>query len=431
MFSKKTKSFAASALIGLACLSYQSANAVQMLDRVIAIVDDQVVMQSELDSRIDAIVQRIQQANMQMPPMSLLKEQVVDQLITETLQLGMAKRYGIRISDEDVLNTVDAIRNNQGWTEQQLAEQLKLEGQTFNEFKETIRRDMLLKQVSQGVVKSRIRISEQEVDNFLKSADAKFWISADYNLGHILIPLPSSPGPEQIVEAKAKADEVYNKLKEGANFEQMAIAESAGPAALDGGDLGWRKSSSLPTLFAEIAPTLEVGQVSEPSRSQAGFHILKLKAKRGDTQETIQQTKARHILIKTSEIVDDAKAKSLLSDIRQQVLNGASFEELAKEHSEDLGSKLSGGDLGWSMPGKFVPEFEQTMENTKVGEISQPFASQFGWHIMQVVDRRDEDVTEELRRLKARNLLANRRYEDEVQTWLQELRDNAFIEMKI
>lgn len=405
--------------------------AVQMLDRVIAVVDNMVVTQSQLNQRVSGVEQRSREQGLRLPPREILEKQIIDHLINETLQLGMAERYGVAVSDEEVLQYIQRMKQANNWDQEELLATLESQETTFNEFREELRRELVIKNISQGLVSRRIRVSEQEVDNFLNSADAKFWISPDFHLGHILISLPPAPTPEETLAAEEKANALYEKLSRGQNFAETAIAESSGPNALNGGDLGWRKTSDLPTLFAEIAPKLEAGEVSKPARSQAGFHLLKLYEKRGDTKQIVNQTRARHILIKTSEIVDDAQARRKLQELRQQILDGADFAELAKNHSEDMGSRLSGGDLGWTSPGVFVPEFEAVIENSEINEISEPFKTTFGWHILQVTDRREEDMTSEAIRNRARTMLMNRRFEDEKQIWLQELRDEAFIEVKI
>lgn len=404
----------------------------QMLDRVVVVVDKSVITQSELDQRLESIAERAAQANMRLPPRDILQKQVLDQLISETLQLNMAKRYGIEISDADMNAAVENIKASRGWDDETFAREIRSEAATMNEFRENLRREITLQQVSQGVVRGRIRISEQEISNFLKSADAQFWISPDYRLGHILIPLPPSPSKAQTNEAEKRAQAIFKKLQKGANFAEMAIAESSGPSALSGGDLGYRKSGDLPTLFAEIAPTLEIGDVAPPARSQAGFHILKLLDKRGETKQVVAQAKVRHILLKPSAILPSDKARQKLVSFREQIVSGeADFADLAKDYSEDIGSKMSGGDLGWSDPNNFVPEFAQMIDKTPIGDISEPFESQYGWHILQVMDRRQEDLTAEAIRMKARQLLTSRRFEDETQVWLQEMRDDAFIEVKI
>lgn len=422
------------ALIIVAIASFFSSaawSAVEMLDRVIAVVDNMVVTQSQLDGRIKGIQDRSREQGLRLPPMDVLEKQVVDHLITETLQLGIAEKYGVTVSDEEVVQAIQRMMQANNWNQQEMMATLEADGITFNEFRENIRRELIMGNITQGLVSRRIRVSEQEVDNFLNSADAQFWISPDYHLGHILIALPPAPTPEETRAAEEKANALYEKLSQGQNFAETAIAESSGPHALKGGDLGWRKTSDLPTLFAEIAPNLQQGEVSKPARSQAGFHLLKLYEKRGETKQIVNQTRARHILIKTSEIVDDARARQTLLELRQQILDGADFGELAKNFSEDMGSRLGGGDLGWTSPGTFVPEFEAVIEQAEINEISEPFKSPFGWHILQVTDRREEDMTSDAIRNRARSMLMNRRFEDEKQTWLQELRDEAFIEVKI
>ena len=404
---------------------------VEPLDRVVAVVDNMIVAQSELDLRMKDVVNRVQQSGMQLPPRDILQKQILDQLISETLQLGLAERYGVQVSDAEVNNYTANIMQSNGWDEASFLQSLATDGLTENEFRENIRRQMTMQSISQGLVSRRIRVSEQEIDNFLSSADAQVWASPDFHLGHILIALPSSPSSEAIIAAEEKANALYEKLSNGANFAESAIAQSSGPAALEGGDLGWRKSSQLPTLFAEVANKLKVDEVSKPTRSQAGFHLLKLYEKREPNRQIVNQTKARHILIKTSEIVDDQLAISRLEDIRQQILDGGDFDKLAKQHSEDIGSRMSGGDLGWAGPGMFTPAFEKTMNDTAVDEVSKPFKSDFGWHILQVTGRRAEDLTEEAMRGRAQNMLMSRRFEDEMQVWLQELRDEAYIEIKI
>ena len=403
---------------------------VEMLDRIVAIVDETTVTQSELDRRLNDVVNRVRAAGGQLPPLSILRNQVLDQLVSETLQLNTAARYGVKATDQELRQSLNSIMAEQGINEQQLVQSLSAEGLSINEFRENLRRQLTIQSITQGLVAQRIRISEQDVDSFLQSADAKFWISPQYHLQHILIPIEGQ-GSAGVEAAQKKAGDIFQRLNDGANFTATAIAESKGPSALKGGDLGFRKSSELPTLFADVAPSLEIGDISEPFLSRAGFHILKLLDKRGETKEVITQSNVQHILIETNEILNKDQAFAKISDLRQQILNGADFKALAKEHSDDIGSKMSGGELGWSRPGLFVPEFEKAMNEAKVGEVTEPVASQFGWHVILVTERRDEDFSEELIRQRARNFLIGRRFEDEVQLWLQEMRDQAFVELKI
>lgn len=403
----------------------------QPLDKVIAVVDKSVIMQSELDERLSQVVQNARANNLALPDMDTLRKQVLDHLISEHLQLQMAQRVGFQVSDEQVNQSIEQIRRSNNLSPEQFAAQLQHDGLTMAGLREKLRRDITIQQIQQGIVQQRIHISPLEIDNFLKSADAKFWISPEYHLGHILISLSQSASGEEVEAAKQKAASMAERIRGGANFAELAIAESDGPSALNGGDLGWRKTSDLPSLFAELLPPLEPGDVSDPARSPAGFHILKVYDKRGGEQQTEQQTKVRHILVKPSAILTDEEAKAKLEKLRQRILDGADFAALAKEHSEDIGSMLAGGDLGWSKPGMFVPEFEKTMGEMDVGEISQPFRSQFGWHILQVQERRQEDITDDILRDKAARILTSRRFEDELQIWLREMRDDAFVDIKL
>lgn len=416
----------------LLSLSYPAMAEVKILDRIVAIIDDRAITQTELDGRVNEIVTRAAGSGVQLPPEDVIKQQVLDLLISETLQLNAASRYGVTPTDQEVDNAIAGMLETQGISIAQLTNEITRTGGTMKEFRASIRRQLTIQQISRGLVSSRIQVSDQEIDSFLKSADAQFWSSPDYNLGHILIPVPQSANYVETQNAEVKATRIYEELLNGDNFEAKAIAESKGPQALQGGDLGWRKTSALPTLFAQAVPSMEIGQISKPLRSQAGFHILKLKGKRGEEKQVVTQTDVSHILIKPNELLDNAQVKIKLSEIRQDVIAGeADFGDMAREYTDDIGTKLQGGNMGWSSPGLFVPEFEQTMDNTAIGQISEPFQTQFGWHILRVEDRREEDMTDEVLRSRAANVIRSRRFEDELQLWVQEMRDGAFIDVRI
>jgi peptidyl-prolyl cis-trans isomerase SurA len=285
--------------------------------------------------------------------------------------------------------------------------------------------------LQQGVVNGRIKITEQDVNNFLASSDGKYATSPDYHIGHILISVSSSADAETIAAAEKKAAEVYKKLQAGEDFAQLAISYSNDQAALDGGDIGWRKLAQLPELFGNQIADLDVGKVTKPFRSGAGFHILKNLEQRGGGEQLVEQTHARHILIKTSEIMDDTQAREKLLSLKARIEKGEDFAKLARENSEDTGSMLSGGDLGWSMPGMFVPAFEEAMANTPIGQISRPFKSQFGWHILQVQERRKEDMSDQMKRNQASNMLRSRRFDEEFQLWLTQIREDAYVEIQL
>ncbi len=416
-------------LITVFCCTWVQAQTV-LLDKIIAIVDNDVVMASELDRQIKMIKSRLQAQNTELPPEDILRSQVLEHLIVERLQLQMAERQGLEISESDLDQALARMQQANKLSREQFIEQLRQEGMSLNTLKEQIRREMLINQIQKGFVNRRIRISNQEINNFLNSKEGKFWTSPDYRLGHILIPVSPSASADDASHARALAENIYLRLKRGEDFKQLAIAHSGGQRALQGGDLGWRKTAQLPGLFAEMVPSLEVGGVSQPFRSDAGYHILKLYEKKGGGQQIVKQSKVRHILVKPSTILSDEDARKKLIKLRQQILDGAEFAEVAREHSEDIGSMLSGGDLGWSTPGQFVPAFESTMEQTPVGAISDPFRTQFGWHILKVEDRREQDMSEQVIRNQARNILRKRRFEEELQNWLQEKRDEAYVELK-
>ena len=400
------------------------------LDKVIAVVDDDVVMASELQQRIRMVTTQLQANQTQMPPEDVLQAQVVEQLVTESLQLQIGKRVGVDISDAELDAAIVRMKQANKLSDADFEQQLAQDNISINSLREQIRRDMIIDQVQRGSVNRRIRISEQEVENFLKSKQGKFWSSPDYNLGHILIALPSTASNEEAKTAEAKADSIVERLRNGADFRQIAVAESKGQNALKGGELGWRKSAQMPDLFANAVESLEQDGISEPLQSGAGYHILKLYGKRGEQEQVIEQSKVRHILIKPSAILSNDEARDQLAKIRQSILDGGDFEAQAKEHSEDVGSMLSGGDLGWSLPGKFVPEFERTINDSAIGDISAPFRSQFGWHILQVQERRQQDMSDTVRTNQANRLLRSRRFEEERLNWIREIRDEAFVEIK-
>ncbi|MFO1388743.1 peptidylprolyl isomerase [Cellvibrio sp.] len=402
------------------------------LDRVVAIVDEDVVLESELNDRLQAVLSRLkgQYSQSQLPEESVLRKQVLEQLIVERVELGLAKRYDIKVEEDEIDQAVERIREKGKMTNEELAADLKRQGLSISGLRAQIRDELTINHLQQGVVSSRIKISPQEIDNFLASSDGKFATSPDYHIGHILIAVPSSADSDTIAAAEKKAKDIYQKLQGGADFAQMAIANSNDQAALQGGDIGWRKLAQLPELFGNQLASLKVGEVTQPFRSGAGFHILKNIEQRGGGQQLIEQTHARHILVKTSEIVDDNQAREKLLALKERIEKGEDFAKLAKENSEDTGSKLSGGDLGWSAPGMFVATFEETLANTPIGKISRPFKSQFGWHILQVLERRKEDMSEQMKRNQAQNVIRSRRFDEEFQLWLTQIREEAFVEIK-
>ncbi|MFC6924002.1 peptidylprolyl isomerase [Microbulbifer taiwanensis] len=429
MFASKSGQLA---LLAMCALFANTVSAqVQTLDRVVAVVDDDVVMASELQQRMSTIMNQIQAQQVQAPPADILQRQVLEQLIIERLQLQMASRAGVTVSEAELDQAIARVQQNAGVSPEQFRQRLAADGLSMKTFRQQIRQELLIRRVEQGSVNRRIQITDQDIDNFLRSKEGEFWKSPQYELGHILIPVSSSAPSDEVTKAREKAEQLAGQSRGGVDFRRLAIANSAGQNALAGGDLGWRKTVELPTLFADALDGLTVGDVTDPFRSDAGFHLLKIHAQRGSTEQVVEQTKVRHILVKPSAILSDDDAYNKLVELRQQILDGADFGELARENSEDIGTMLSGGDLGWSMPGQFVPEFTQAMDNTPVGEVTMPFRSQFGWHILQVEGRRKQDMTDQYIRNQAANLLRNRRYEEELQNWRREIRDQAYVEIKL
>ena len=429
---KLFKQVLAQPLVALIILlvSLQASAQVKVLDKIVAIVDDDVVLKSELDQRMDAIVAQLTQSGTQMPPEKILEQQVLERLISERLQLTMGYDSGVRISDEELNQAIARIAASNKISVAQYIEQVTLQGSSISAMRGEIRNELTIMRVQQGKVMRRIRISEQELDNFLKSEEGRFVTSPDVNIGQILLSISSDSNRKSIDQVVGRADLLFNQIEQGADFRAIAIANSADQSALQGGDLGWRKMAQLPGVFIDAVEKLGIGEVSQPIRSAAGYHLIKLYERRGGEEQLVEQHFARHILIKPNQIRDQKTTINQLNELRKRSIAGEDFAILAKEFSEDPGSALSGGELGWSTPGMFVPEFEQTMSTIAINDISEPFASQFGWHILEVTERRQQDFSSEILRNKAQSMLRQRKYEEELQVWLQEIRDEAFIEIK-
>jgi peptidyl-prolyl cis-trans isomerase SurA len=403
---------------------------VVLLDRVAAIVDDNIVLQTELEQRTANILRQIQQSGTEPPAADIVKKQVLERLILERLQLNIGDKAGVRIADQEIDQTIARIAASKNISVEDYIAQIHASGETMAKIRQEIANEMIIMQVQQGTVMRGIQISEQELNNFLNSEEGKLVTSPDVLIGQILLSAPSTATVDELESIKNKLSEITQQLAEGADFKQLAIANSDDQSALEGGDLGWRKLAQLPLLFSESLENLEPGQISEPIRSGAGFHLLKLYERKGGGEELVEQHFARHILLMPNQIRDEQQTIELLENIRTQIIDGADFSKLAKQHSKDPGSALKGGSLGWSTPGLFVPEFEQTMGSIALNEVSAPFKSQFGWHILQVTERRMQDFSDDILRNRADNLLRQRKYSEELQVWQQKLRDEAYIEIK-
>ncbi len=401
------------------------------IDRIVAVVNDDVIVHSELQTRLRAVIDQLQNAGVPAPPEDVLKKQVLEQLILDRLQLQLAEGTGIRVDDETLNRQIADIARQNQLSLREFRDILQRDGYDFAAFREEIRNELIKSRVQQRQVQDRVQITERDIDNFIATQAKQGSNIPEYRVGHILIAVPDGASPEQLAEAKQRAEDIVKRLRDGANFGRIAAAESDGRQALEGGDLGWRKAGALPTMFEKVVPELEKGEISEIIRSSSGFHVLKLLDVRGAGRLVIEQTNARHILIKTNEIVSSADARSRLRVLRSRVQNGADFAELARASSDDPGSAVKGGDLGWLSPGDTIPAFEKTMDALAVGEISEPFETQFGWHIVQVLGRRDRDSTEEVQRAKAAEQLRNRKVDEELQAWFRQIRDEAYIEYRL
>lgn len=415
----------------LVCASTAPAEVIE-LNRVVAVVNDDVVTAQELEERTRIVLQQIGKANTSAPPKEVLTRQVLERLVLERIQLQLAAESGMRVEDEAVNQVVGNIAAENRLTPEQFRQVLARDGVDYADFREDIRREILISRLRARHVNSRINVTPQEVDDYLASSAAKAQLQNEFQLAHILIAVPEAAGPEQIQRARSEAEQVLAQLKLGADFRQLAIAHSDGQQALEGGDLGWRRGGQLPSLFVEAVLGMEKGEVSELIRSPSGFHIIKLVDVRGgEEKHVVKQVHARHILIRPDEITSDADARARLERLRERILGGEDFAQLARVHSDDKGSGANGGDLGWAGPGQMVPEFEEMMYKTPLGQVSAPFRTQFGWHIVQPLARRDHDNTEEFRRMRAMEALRQRKQEEETEAWLRQIRDEAYVEYRL
>lgn len=418
-------------MLGALMLSSTAHAAVQTLDKIVAIVDNDVVMQSQLDQRVHEVQQTIAKRGGAVPPASVLDQQVLERLIVENLQLQIGERSGIRITDEELNQAIGTIAQRNNMSLEQFRAALAHDGLSFNDAREQVRREMIISRVRQRRVAERIQVSEQEVKNFLASDLGKMQLSEEYRLANILIPTPESASSTAIQAAARQAGEIYQQLKQGADFAQLAIARSASETALEGGEMGWRKAAQLPPPFDRMLSTMAVGDVTEPVRTPGGFIILKLQEKRGGQTQLRDEVHVRHILIKPSEIRSEAETKILAQRLYDRIQAGEDFAELAKSFSEDPGSALNGGDLNWVDPNNLVPEFRDVMASSPQGQVSKPFQTQYGWHVLEVLGRRATDSTAQAREQQAMTVLRNRKYDEELQSWLRQIRDEAYVEIKL
>jgi len=407
-----------------------SSNPIVLVDRIVAVVNSEVITSREIDVRIKTVTQQLRQQGTQLPPQDVLQKQVLERMIVDRLQLQLAKETALRVDDLQLDRTVARIAESNKMSLTEFRRALERDGVQFDRFREEVRNEIILSRLREREVDARIAVSDNEIDYFLSQQDASKTSASDYNLAHILLRLPEQASPEQVERQRARGEQVLLQLREGADFAKLAVSFSDAPDALQGGFMGWRPRDRLPELFAQALEDLKPGEVTGLMRSPAGFHVLKLIERRGGGGPAlVEQTHVRHILVKTSEIVSEADARRKLNNLRERIVNGSDFGELAKLNSDD-GSSIKGGDLGWIYPGDTVGEFERVMNSLKAGEISEPFSSQFGWHLVQVLERRKADVSGERKRQEARLILRERKADEAYQEWLRQLRDQAFVEYR-
>ncbi|MCX2983359.1 molecular chaperone SurA [Halieaceae bacterium IMCC14734] len=413
--------------IAFCCTAMASSADFQPLDSVVAIVEDDVIMSSELRERLNRVRANLEAQQQELPDQNLLVRETLDRLVLESIQLQMAARAGVRIGDAQLNDAVARVAAQNRMSVEQFRVQLEAQGQSYTSMRNSIERELILQRVQSGNVNQRIQITEQEALNYLESEEGEVLTAEQYHLIHALLPIPEGSSLNEAA-AKAHVEKLYQRIKAGEEFGPV-IASSGEPYLFTGGDLGWRKSDEVPSLFAEVAPTLQIGQSSPPIRSASGFHLVIMAEKRGGTT-IVGQNKVRHILVKPSTIRNDEQTREFVARLRRQIIDGADFAELARANSEDIGSAQEGGELGWTNPGQMVPEFEQMVQNVEIGAVSEPFRTQFGWHILQVEDRRQEDMTEIVAMNRAREVLHQRKYQEELDAWLRKIRDEAFVDIK-
>ncbi len=434
MKSNYKKNLTLSVLIGFLLSSFFSERMeakIELIDRVIAVVDSGVIMESELNLRVQDIIGRLRSEGTELPPKELLEEQVLERLIIEEIQLQIGDSAGVKISDAELNRALSMLASQNSMNLEQFKESLDANNSSYSKLRDSVRKELIIQRVQRGKVGANIEISEQEIENFLNSEEGRSKLAEQYNVQQILLSLNSEAPESKVNSTKEKGADIIRRYNEGESFEKLAATYSSDQNALEGGSLGWRKATELPTLFSDVVTKMKVGEASELIRSGAGFHIIRLDEKRGDVVKFEDQTLVRHILVQPSEIRSEKQTKDLMNEIYQKLVDGENFKQLARQHSEDPGSKMEGGELGWSAPDTFDPAFEAVMNSVDIGVVSKPFQSSFGWHILEVLDRRNEDISDDVRKNRAYSIIFNRKFEQELQRTLIELRSESYVDIKL
>ena len=402
-----------------------------LLDRIAAIVNDGLVLKSELDQQMTSVEKRLQEQKVELPSQSVLQQQVLDRLVLQEIQLQRAKHVGLTITDEQLNGALQEIAARNKIPFDQLPTALQAQGVDYKLYRESMRKELTLSTLRQRDVIAHINVSPHELEQYM-AREQNAAANDEFNVSHILLSLPAAATPQQLDDISHKAQDVASRAGKGEDFGQLAIANSNSQTALDGGQLGWRKGSQLPQFILDLVVKMKPGEVSEPVRTPSGYHIVKLNERRGgDAPVIINQIHVRHILMKPNELDDDATVREKLAKLRERILKGENFGGIAATASEDPGSAPDGGDLGWSGPGTFVPEFDKAIADLKPNEISEPFKTRYGWHIVQMLGTRTYDSTDDVRRQKAFAAIRESKADEETELWLRRLRDDAFVETKM
>ncbi len=405
-----------------------SAAAADPIDRILIVVNDEIITAREVETRVAAVRTRLASQKVNLPPEDILRRQVMERMVAERLQQQTARQLGFTVSDERLERAIRQVAEQNHKSPEDLRRESEKEPGGYRAFREELRGQLLVQQLIEREVNNRVFVSEAEVENFLATQAGRDG-GVEYNISHILLGLPESASPEVITRARQRAEDLLAELRKGADFGQLAVANSQGQNALERGGLGWKQAGQLPDLFVDALRTMKPGTTSEVLRSPSGFHILRLNDRRGGGEALrVLQTRVRHILIKTGELMPYSEAQRRIEQLRERIVNGADFAETARAHSEDVGSAANGGNLGWMNPGQTVPEFEKAMNALKPGELSTPVKSPYGVHLIQVQERRERDVSQEREAATARNQLHARKADERYEQWLRQLRDEAFVE---
>jgi peptidyl-prolyl cis-trans isomerase SurA len=414
-------------LCGLLMISQYACS--EQLDRVIAVVEDDVILESELFREVTAIVQKLQASNTPMPPDYVIKKQVLEKMIVERLQRNLAEKTGVNLSEEVLTNSATDIAQRNNMTLEQFKQELQSQGMSYQTFLDNMRNEIIINQLRGKEIGERIKVTDREIEHYIETEDKGGEGIGQYHLGHILIAVKEGASAEVIKKAINKAELLVKELRGGKDFTKTAMSNSEDDNALNGGDLGWRKKSDVPSIFVDIVSKMAVGDVSDPIRSPSGFHIIKILEAKGVGAQTITKSRVRHILIKTNELVDDAEAQKRLLALKQRIADGDDFGSLARAHSDDKGSALKGGSLDWVGPDDLVKPFQEAIEKLAINEISEPIQTQFGWHLIQVLERESKDNTTDFKKNQIRDILRKRKIEEETELWLRRLRDESYVEI--